>query len=475
MSSSLHRLFLRAGALVCTAALSAHAAGEFARVFPLDEKGLVGSALLVVFTICFGWVALGAMLFAFGLAAAAAGDPHPPEPGDRPAAPRGGPSRTAVLVPIRHEDAEQVCAQVEVMFEALRGEELGQRVDFALLSDSTEPEACLEEEEAWRALCERLGAFGRIFYRRRARGEAKKAGNVRDFCVRHAGAYQYLVVLDADSMLEARTLRVLVERMDANPRIGLIQVPSLPVRHRSPFARWQQFAARVYGPLWATAEAALAGPDATYYGHNAILRRQAFCDHAGLAPLPGSGPLSGLIASHDFVEAALVRRAGYEVRLAADLGGSFEQCPTTLVDYAVRDQRWCHGNLQHLRVTVLPGLTSWTRLHLVRGAASYLIPPLTLLFAWGTLFVAAGDQGRGPCTSRPRGARSSRAGRSTTSPPAGTCWCSPRCCCSGPSCWPRPPGWRRCWSAGSSPSGACRPSRSAWSSRPRWARSSLPP
>jgi membrane glycosyltransferase len=121
-----------------------------------------------------------------------------------------------------------------------------------------------------------------------------------------------------------------------------------------------------------------------------------FCSHAGLGELPGTGPLSGLIASHDFVEAALVRRAGYGVWLAPDLGGSYEQCPTTLIDYAVRDERWCHGNLQHLRVVMLRGLAGWSRVHFLRGACSYLVPPIALAFVWVMLLVAARDLSREP-------------------------------------------------------------------------------
>jgi membrane glycosyltransferase len=387
----MRRALLRAGALGSAALLTAEAAGRFARVFPLESAGVLGHALLALFTVCFAWVALGAMLFAFGLVAAVwPGRDRPPRAA--PGAPPDGGARTAVLVPIRHEDPRAVAAQLEVMFTGLRRHAIGEGIDFVLLSDSSLSEVCLAEEQAWRELCERVDGFGRIYYRRRVGGEAKKAGNIRDFCLRHAGAYRYLVVLDADSMLAADTLCAMVERMEANPRVGLLQAPSIPVRRHTIFARWQQFAARVYGPLWTTAEAGLAGPDGSYYGHNAILRREAFCGHAGLGRLPGRGALSGLVASHDFVEAALVRRAGYEVWIASDLGGSYEQSPTNLVDYAVRDQRWCHGNLQHVRIAALPGLRAWSRLHLLRGAASYVIPPLTLLFTWVMLAVAAYDR-----------------------------------------------------------------------------------
>jgi len=425
--SAAPRRALRAAVLLATAALTAYATGELARVFPPNPLKPV---MLGLFVPCFAWSAFGALLAALGLVVAL----WPKRKGALPSARREGASpeafSSAILIPIHNEDPARVAAQVEVMFRALepnrsaegrstsgplvrglepnrsaegrstsgplvRGLEAhaaGLRFDFFLLSDTTDPAVWVAEQAAWRGLCERLGAYGRIFYRRRANPEAKKAGNIRDFCLRHAGVYRYLLVLDADSVVTGETLCALVDRMESNPKAGIIQVPPLPVRRSTLFARWQQFAARVYGPLWAEGEALLAGPDGNYYGHNAILRTEAFSSHAGLAKLPGRGPLSGLIGSHDFVEAALVRRAGYEVRVATDLGGSYEQCPTNLIDYAIRDRRWCQGNLQHLRVALLPGLSPWSRVHLLRGACSYLIPPLSLAFAAVVLLVAARDQ-----------------------------------------------------------------------------------
>jgi membrane glycosyltransferase len=377
---------LRAVVCLVTLAITAYATAELARVFPGKGRGALEIVMLALFVPCSAWATFGAVLALLGAAATLWPNRAPAPSGEALAG-----ARTAVLVPIHEEDPARVTAQVEVMFRALRARADAPAIDFFLLSDSSRVVTWLAEQAAWRALCERLDAFGRIFYRRRGRPEGKKAGNIRHFCLRHGRDYRYLVVLDADSVMAAETLCALVARMEANPRVGIIQVPPLPVRRGTVFARWQQFAARVYGPIWARAEALLAGPDGNYYGHNAILRTEAFCLHAGLGELPGEGPLSGPIASHDFVEAALVRRAGFEVRLATDLGGSYEQYPTTLVDYAARDRRWCQGNLQHLRVVMLPGLAAWSRMHLLRGACSYLVSPLSLAFSAVTLLVAAHD------------------------------------------------------------------------------------
>ena len=387
-------LALRAAVCGATLALTAYATAELGRVLSPNGHTALDLAAIGLFVPCFGWTAFGALLALAGLIAVMwPGKTALPPNSGAPVAGEtlGDGARTAVLIPIHNEDPTEVTAHVEVMFRALQARAAGRRFDFFLLSDTTDADVWLSEQVAWREMCDRLDAYGRVFYRRRARPEGKKAGNIRDFCLRHGRRYRYLIVLDADSVVAAETMCALVDRMQSNPRIGIIQVPPLPVRRTTLFARWQQFGARVYGPLWAAGEAVLSGPDANYYGHNAILRAEAFYGHGGLGKLPGTGPLSGLIASHDFVEAALVRRGGYEVRLAPDLGGSYEQCPTTLIDYAVRDRRWCHGNLQHLRVAMLPGLAGWSRMHLLRGALSYLIPPLWLAFASMVLLVSAHD------------------------------------------------------------------------------------
>jgi membrane glycosyltransferase len=124
--------------------------------------------------------------------------------------------------------------------------------------------------------------------------------------------------------------------------------------------------------------------ESNYWGHNAIIRIQPFLDHCGLPKLPGREPFGGEILSHDFVEAALLRRAGWEVWLAYDLEGSYEEIPPTLIDYAKRDRRWCQGNLQHLRLAFSRGLNALSRLHFLMGVMSYAASPLWLLFLIAT-------------------------------------------------------------------------------------------
>jgi membrane glycosyltransferase len=198
-----------------------------------------------------------------------------------------------------------------------------------------------------------------------------------------------MVVLDADSLMTAETLITLVHLMNDNPQVGLIQVPPTIVNAETLFGRLQQFASRLYGPVFTAGTALWHQGDGNYWGHNAIIRVAAFTAHCGLPDLPGRKPFGGHIMSHDFVEAALLRRAGWQVWMVPWLGGSYEETPPTLIDHAKRDRRWCQGNLQHMRVLSARGLHPISRLHLFTGIMSYLASPLWLTFlATGIAFFA---------------------------------------------------------------------------------------
>jgi membrane glycosyltransferase len=160
----------------------------------------------------------------------------------------------------------------------------------------------------------------------------------------------------------------------------------------------EQFANSLYGPLAAWGVAWWSGADGNYWGHNAILRVEAFARSSGLPHLRGRKPFGGHIMSHDFVEAAFLRRAGWGVRLAPGLDGSFEESPPTLIDHLIRDRRWCQGNLQHLGVLGARGLHPVSRLHLARGVLNYALAPLWIaLVVTGALLSApaAGTDGGG--------------------------------------------------------------------------------
>ncbi|MEQ8234566.1 MAG: glucans biosynthesis glucosyltransferase MdoH [Gammaproteobacteria bacterium] len=295
--------------------------------------------------------------------------------------------RVAIVMPIYEETPEQVFARLRATWESLAATPHAFTCEMFVLSDTRDPDLWVEEELRWTALCRELDASGRIFYRNRSDNVERKAGNLGDFVRRWGNRYDHMVVLDADSLMCGETIAHMVELMVAHPQVGIIQVPAQPVLRGTLFARMQQFAAAFYGPLHVTGSNFWQAGDANYYGHNAIIRVAAFAACCGLPHLPGREPLGGPILSHDFVEAALLRRAGWETWLAPALDGSYEEIPPTLIDYAKRDRRWCQGNLQHARLTLARGWRGLGRLHLAMGAMSYLASPLWLLF----LLLAAVD------------------------------------------------------------------------------------
>jgi membrane glycosyltransferase len=360
----------------------AFATGAFAwtlyRVLSVEQPTILQWVFLLVSTLCFAWVAIGSASALIGFAVLlwqrdsdAFRLPSPP------ARPRG---RTALLFPIYREDASAVAANIETMAAELAAAGAADAFHVFILSDTQDPRERDREGCAFNRL--RAQAPLPVYVRWRSPNTAKKAGNIRDWIRRFGAGYPYFVILDADSLMTAECLLRLAAAMEAHPQAGLIQsVPHLVGGH-SLFAQLQQFAAGYYGPVVAAGLAAWHGPGGNYWGHNAIIRTKAFATCAGLPELPGRPPRGGLIMSHDFVEAALLRRAGWEVQMLPALEGSFEGCPPSLSDLITRDRRWAQGNLQHLRLLRVPGVPLLSRIHLLMGACSYLASPvwaLTLL------------------------------------------------------------------------------------------------
>jgi membrane glycosyltransferase len=275
-------------------------------------------------------------------------------------------------MPICEEPVERVFAGLRAIHRSLERVGALDAFHFFVLSDTRDPGAAAREEEAWFDWCRAVGGFGRIFYRRRKVRLERKSGNVADFCRRWGRRYRYMVMLDADSVMAGETLVRLVDLMERNPGVGMIQTAPTAVNRRSLFARVQQFASRVYGPMFAAGLHFWQLGDGQYWGHNTIIRVEPFMDHCGLPRLPGREPLGGQILSHDFVEAALMGRAGWTLWLAHDLPGSFEEVPSTLLEEMKRDRRWCQGNLQHLRLLFTEGLFGAHRALFLNGALSYV-------------------------------------------------------------------------------------------------------
>lgn len=291
-----------------------------------------------------------------------------------------GPRSIAVNIPVYNEDIGKVLARLRVMYQSLQACGHLDRFDFYLLSDSTSPDKWISEEYGWARLCRQLDAFDRVFYRRRRRNVHQKAGNLLDFCQSWGRRYKYMVVLDADSLMDGKTLVEMAERMEGEPRLGILQTVPLLTRAETRFALVHQFANRLYGPVFARGLAFWQGRKGNYWGHNAIIRVEPFIRYCALPDLPGKPPLGGKILSHDFVEAALMVKAGFEVRMDPDLGGSYEEGPVDVLESAARDRRWCQGNLQHAWLLFAEKIHWASKLHFINGIFAYLGSFLWMIF-----------------------------------------------------------------------------------------------
>jgi membrane glycosyltransferase len=355
------------------AALTLYGGYEMYKVIDVGGVTTLKWALLGLFVLNFSWIALSFSSSIVGMAALLSRRQRLVEPGKISA-------KTAVVMPIYNEAPSRVFAALQTIFEDVETTGLGDSFDWFFLSDTTNPDIWIAEERAFIGLRRRLGAVGaRVFYRRREKNTSRKAGNIADFVMRWGGAYDHMVVLDADSLMTGATIVQLAAAMEADPDSGIIQTLPLIINRNTLFARVQQFAARIYGPVIAAGLSEWMGRDGNYWGHNAIIRTEAFARHCGLPDLRGRPPWGGHIMSHDFVEAALIRRAGYAVYMLPTLGGSYEESPPSLIDLSIRDRRWCQGNLQHIRVLFGRGFHWATRQHFFTGIFGYLTSPLWLL------------------------------------------------------------------------------------------------
>ena len=363
----------------------------------LQANSLSGIELLglLLFFALFAWIASAFWSAIAGFAISLVGrDPGAVQLGE--VAGRALRTRTAIAMPVYNEDPRRVAAGLEAIWCSLARESERGAFDFFILSDTRDPDIAAEEEAMWRGFVARHQAAGRVFYRRRRERSGHKAGNIADFVSRWGAGYDYMVVFDADSIMTGSALVTLARVMDAHPEIGILQSLPLPVGGETLFARLLQFGARLQGPMLSSGLAFWQLGESNYWGHNAIVRLQAFARHCTLPHLPGKPPLGGEILSHDFVEAAFMRRAGYEVRQLPELIGSWEEMPANLIDYAARDRRWTQGNLQHARVLGFPGLHPLSRVHFLTGIVSYVSSPMWLALLLVSSLVSAIETTRKP-------------------------------------------------------------------------------
>jgi membrane glycosyltransferase len=330
---------------------------------------LLQGLMIFFFAISLGWIA-----FAAGSVLAGASkrrDPH--WSSDLRA------SMTALVMPIYNEDPVRTTAALQAMAEALQRLGAHGGFEIVILSDSTNADSWIRETLGVDRLRNSLLPIMPVWYRRRWQNIARKSGNIEDFVTRWGARYDHMIVLDADSLIDAPTLQQLVRAMQADPDLGILQTAPQLIGAKTFFGRLQQFAACVYGPVITRGLGAWSGDSGNYWGHNAIIRMSAFAQQCGLPKLKGRKPFGGFVLSHDFVEAALMRRAGWKVRMATDCGGSWEESPPSLIDIAIRDRRWAQGNLQHMKIIGSSGLSFASRMHLGVGIMSYLSSPLWLV------------------------------------------------------------------------------------------------
>lgn len=290
--------------------------------------------------------------------------------------------RTAILMTLRNEDPGRAFARLRVVKESLDATGEGAWFDYFVLSDTNDPVVAATEEVLAAQWARELGEASRLTYRRRTDNAGFKAGNVREFCERWGDRYDVMLPLDADSVMSGEAIVKLTRMMQAHPKLGILQSLVVGMPSQSAFARIFQFGMRhgmrpyTMGSAWWIGE---CGP---FWGHNACVRIKPFRDECHLPVLPGGPPLGGAVMSHDQVEATLMRRAGYEVRVLPVEMGSWEENPPTMLDFAKRDLRWCLGNLQYLKLLDLPGLKPMSRFQLVWAILMFLgLPAWTLMIA----------------------------------------------------------------------------------------------
>ncbi len=374
---ALRRFYILGG----TAAMTAAGTAMMWKVLASNGISVLEACLLVLFVALFAWIALsfagalaGFLTAVFDRGYKLGIDPDEPLPQVH--------TRTALLMPTYNEDPRRLLAGLQAIYESVA--ETGQlaQFDFFVLSDTRREDIGAAEEQAFAELCDAVNGHDRLFYRRRGDNSGRKAGNIADWVRRFGGGYPQMLILDADSLMTGDTIVRLVAGMEHNPDVGLIQTLPAVIGGRTLFARMQQFGGRVYGPVIGRGVAWWHGAESNYWGHNAVIRTQAFAENAGLPPLPGRQPFGGHVLSHDFVEAALMRRGGWATHMVPYLKGSYEEGPPTLTDMLVRDRRWCQGNLQHAKVVASKGLHWVSRMHMMIGIGHYFTAPM-----WGMLML----------------------------------------------------------------------------------------
>lgn len=356
----------------------------FTDFFAMDGINWFETGLIALIAVTFFWISLSVSTVTVGVLNLM----RPVRPADRIAV---TPMHTALLVPVYNEDPGDVFGNAAAMLGQLDATDHPHDYTLFILSDTRDDLIAQAELQAFATLKARMGRQVQIHYRRRPDNVDRKVGNLADWVERWGGGYEAMLVLDADSLMSAKAIVALTSELSSDPAAGLIQsVPQL-FGANTLFGRVQQFSNTIYGAALAEGLAKWADREGNYWGHNAIIRTAAFAASAGIPKLDTFRSKGALILSHDFVEAGLLRRAGWSVRFLPRVKGSYEEVPANLIDYVRRDRRWCQGNLQHLNILGSKGFHAVSRFHLFHGAMSYLLSPawFALLSVWAVMGVSA--------------------------------------------------------------------------------------
>ena len=349
-------------------------------------------AFLVLFAVTLPWsvigfwnAAIGFVIMRFARDPAAAVNPLAASiRGDEPVT-----ASTAILMCIRNESPDQVTRNLEPLMAGLEKSSVAHLFHVYLLSDSSDPGIIADETSCFDAFIAKWQGTIPVTYRRRAVNTAFKSGNIRDFCERWGNNHEFAIMLDADSFMPTEAVLRLIRIAQANPTLGILQTLIIGLPSVSAFARVFQFGMRLGMRSYTLGATWWQGDCGPYWGHNAIIRLAPFIAHCHMPVLPGNGPLSGAILSHDQVEAVLMRRAGYEVRVLPVEGLSWEENPPTLMEFSRRDLRWCQGNMQYWQLLSLPGLKPVSRFQLMFAIQMYLGSPAWMaMTAMGTILLA---------------------------------------------------------------------------------------
>ncbi|MBU1043291.1 MAG: glucans biosynthesis glucosyltransferase MdoH [Candidatus Omnitrophica bacterium] len=335
-----------------------------------NNLSIIELTIIVIFTFLFGWIAMNFWTIVFGFFISLR---KPKDIIEIPQSPQPIPLnlKIALIMPVHNEEVPCIFSALRAIYDTIQEAGVLAHFDIYVLSDSTSKAHGMAEELYWAKLCRDVNGFGKIFYRRRKLRIHKKSGNVSDFCRRWGSQYAYMIPLDADSLMDGETLVRMLNTMEKHPEIGILQTAPMAINQTSLIARLQQFASHVYGPLFFIGLRFWQLDESGFWGHNAIIRMEPFIKYCALPQLSGRPPFGGEIMSHDFVEAALMRRAGWGVWLAYELENSYEELPPNLLQELSRDKRWCQGNIQHLRLLFMPGIPLGHKILFLQGNLFY--------------------------------------------------------------------------------------------------------